>query len=274
MDPAPRAPVREELPPKGFVQVTYASSAGRRSGILISHGRIIGLLLGSFLLSSWFVVTTALGVIFAWSPSIRETVVGSLIERPPTHEARSLSHEGAAPGVTMAAPKPMGPETELAVPPTPIPTSVTASRPEAAPAASVVAADEGRSVAPPSGVKSEGAQFDKIQVEVGRDKLEFRFFLKALQRRSQKMTGKILARAKFLTSEGATLWVASTLEGGGVYRKDDPEMGIPFSMRVAVRHDLVFLAPEDANGRFVSVAARAYSPSGAILTSVTIPATP
>jgi hypothetical protein len=43
-------------------------------------------------------------------------------------------------------------------------------------------------------------------------------------------------------------------------------------MRHAVRHDLVFLAPEDVAGKFIAVTAKAIPTGGGAVSTVSIPA--
>ena len=269
MDTGAHPSVTQDVPPRGYVSLSYASSAGQRSAVVVSHGRIFGLLCGSIFLTGWFVVSTVGTVALAVSPSFRNFVFSSLLSKG------DLPAKGAA--AVVSAPSPERTQAvdaqavDLPVPPLERlpsrPSTEIASR-MALPQPPVKTADAkaGRPASAP-----EVTRFDRTQVETSHDKLEFRFFLNLLQK-GKKQTGHILARAQFRTTSGKILSVASTLEGGGVYSGNDPETGIPFTMRHAVRHDLVFLAPEDTEGKFIGVTAKANPAGGGAVSSVSLAA--
>ena len=269
METGSHSSVTQDVPPRGYVSLSYASSAGQRSAVVVSHGRIFGLLCGSIFLTGWFVVSTVGTVALTVSPSFRTFVFSSLLSKS------DLTSKVAAvtTSATLVEPTQATDAQAAELPVLPLERLPTRASAEVAPAVALtqspVKSAEAKVVKPLNA--PEVTRFDRTQVQTSHDKLEFRFFLNLLQK-GRKQTGHILARAQFRTTSGKILSVASTLEGGGVYSGNDPETGIPFTMRHAVRHDLVFLAPEDAEGKFIGVTAKAHPAGGGAISSVSIAA--
>jgi hypothetical protein len=276
LDAGSHAKAAENTPPRGYVSLTYASSAGHKNAVLLSHGRIFGLLCGSVFLGGWFVVSSVGTLALALSPSLRQMVYTTLV----TPADRGTSSDSAVAQSVDKKSSYSNAEISLDTQKAELPQSPVEKLPPVQKQGSVIkeslSSTQDKGVSTKEEAKAPAAsqltRFDRTQVEATTDKLEFRFFLNLLQK-GKKQTGQILARAQFRTTDGKLLSVASTLEGGGVYHSgNDPETGIPFTMRHAVRHDLVFLAPEDVEGKFVSVTAKAIPSGGGAVSTVSIPA--
>lgn len=272
MEAGSRTQVSQDTPPRGYVSLTYASSAGQKSAVLLSHGRILGLLCGSVFLSGWFVVSAVGTFTLAFSPTLRRAFFSTMIAQEKVSQAFDLDGKTPAAGAESAVID----EKDAVVPVLPLEQLPAANakalqRMETKPRHGVLANKAVISQPAPNAHEPEVTKFDRAQIETSKGKLEFRFFLNLVQK-TKKQTGLIVARAHFRTTEGKILSVASTLEGGGVFHGQDPESGIPFTMRHAVRHDLVFLAPEEIAGKFINVTARAYPDGGGAVSSVSIPA--
>ncbi len=275
MDAGTHAKSAHDTPPQGYVALTYASSAGHKNAVLLSHGRIFGLLCGSVFLGGWFVVSSVGTLALAFSPALRQMVYTTLVtpsNQVPGVDASSPQVADRKVTMPVAEPSTSGPRADI--PQNPVDKLPPVHKQE------IVQTDASTHMPVNAGTVDESTKkapatpltrFERTQVEATSEKLEFRFFLNLLQK-GKKQTGQILARAQFRTTDGKILNVASTLEGGGVYHSgNDPETGIPFTMRHAVRHDLVFLAPEDMEGKFVSVTAKAIPTGGGAVSTVSIP---
>lgn len=275
MDAGTHAKSAHDTPPQGYVSLTYASSAGHKNAVLLSHGRIFGLLCGSVFLGGWFVVSSVGTLALVFSPTLRQMVYTTLVtpsNQVPGVESSDSKVVDKKVTIPASESSALGPKADI--PQNPVDKLPPVHKQE------IISADAGTHT-PVSAVGVDESskkalatpltRFDRTQVEATSEKLEFRFFLNLLQK-GKKQTGQILARAQFRTADGKILNVASTLEGGGVYHSgNDPETGIPFTMRHAVRHDLVFLAPEDVEGKFISVTAKAIPTGGGAVSSVSIP---
>lgn len=275
MDAGTHAKSAHDTPPQGYVSLTYASSAGQKNAVLLSHGRIFGLLCGSVFLGGWFVVSSVGTLALVFSPTFRQLVYTTLVT--PSNQVpgvESIDSKVVDKNVTIPVAESSVPGPKADIPQNPVDKLPSVDKQE------MVLSEVGAHTPVRAGVVDENpkkaltaplTRFDRTQVEATSEKLEFRFFLNLLQK-GKKQTGQILARAQFRTTDGKILNVASTLEGGGVYHSgNDPETGIPFTMRHAVRHDLVFLAPEDVEGKFISVTAKAIPTGSGPVSSVSIP---